>query len=58
MTELSAVVQSFYDNWGAGKISESRSLFTDDAVIVTRPKARLASARTSKWAAPSWPRSR
>ena len=35
MTELSAVVQSFYDNWGAGRVSESRALFTDDAVIVT-----------------------
>ena len=35
MTDLSAVVQAFYDNWGAGKVSESRSLFTEDAVIVT-----------------------
>jgi ketosteroid isomerase-like protein len=35
MTELSAVVQSFYDNWGAGRVSESRALFTDDAVIVS-----------------------
>jgi steroid delta-isomerase-like uncharacterized protein len=35
MTELSAAVQSFYDNWRDGKVNESRSLFTDDAVIVT-----------------------
>ncbi|HUO74104.1 MAG TPA: ester cyclase [Solirubrobacteraceae bacterium] len=35
MTELSAVVQSFYDHWAAGEVSESRPMFTDDAVIVT-----------------------
>jgi ketosteroid isomerase-like protein len=35
MTELSAVGRYFYDNWGAGKISDSRPLVTDDAVIVT-----------------------
>jgi steroid delta-isomerase-like uncharacterized protein len=35
VTEQSAVVQSFYDNWSAGKVSESRPLFTDDAVIAT-----------------------
>ena len=35
MTELSAVLRSFHDNCGAGRVSESRALFTDDAVIVT-----------------------
>lgn len=35
MTEPSAGVQSFYDHRAAGEVSESRPLFTDDAVIVT-----------------------
>jgi hypothetical protein len=44
MTELSGVVQSFYDNWGAGRVSESRALFTDDAVIVSPKALRQRSA--------------
>jgi len=35
MSEPGTIVQSFYDNWRDGKVSESRPLFTDDAVIVT-----------------------
>jgi steroid delta-isomerase-like uncharacterized protein len=35
MTELSEVVKSFYDHWRAGEVSQSRPLFTDDAVFVT-----------------------
>lgn len=35
MGEPSTSVQAFYDNWRAGKVSESRPLFTDDAVVVT-----------------------
>jgi steroid delta-isomerase-like uncharacterized protein len=35
MPDNGGAVQSFYENWGAGRVSESRALFTDDAVIVT-----------------------
>ena len=35
MTEPRDLVQSFYDNWAAGKVSESRPLFSDDAEIMT-----------------------
>jgi len=35
MTDSSAIVQNFYDNWAAGRLDEVRSLFTDDAAIAT-----------------------
>ena len=35
MTEPSTVVQSFFAHRAAGEVTESRSLFTDDVVIVT-----------------------
>ena len=35
MTDLSTVVQSFYDRWREGDLDQARALFTDDAVIVT-----------------------
>src|SRR5262249_17808557 len=35
MSELSGVVQAFYDRWAAGELDESRALFAPDAVITT-----------------------
>jgi hypothetical protein len=47
MTELSAIVQSFCDNWGDRKVSGSRPYSSPHAEIVT-PAGTMGSTHTSR----------